>query len=316
VHAHRADSPLSGPDPPALDDPIGQKYDALGGSARFGPVLHVDPDRSWSCAEGFLCRDSTAPDGVFEIRGKIHARWQELGGPTCYLGLPVSDEAEFDGGRANSFAGGGIYWWPDLGAIDLRGVSISYTGVRRVELIGQDVDNDSGAYILITEATPLTVGTRRTQVYSGLSEGRSRPDLLEIYRGPPYGMNVHVVVMDRDLKDPNACREVIESIVRTEHADRMSSLPVSSTAGPALADPAAPILTALIPAWAAAVDRLIAPAEGHPGSRGLWLSPRDLVVLAAAGRTEHIDGIRYTFRTGCRGRSGATYHVHFEVVPI
>lgn len=72
----------------------------------------------------------TPDTGAHAIWGDIRKRWEALGWERSYLGYPTSDEQDFsEGGRANSFQNGGIYWWPDLGAIDLRGVVLHYTGL-------------------------------------------------------------------------------------------------------------------------------------------------------------------------------------------
>ncbi len=67
--------------------------------------------------------------GVFWVYGAIGDRYRALGGTESWLGWPTSDETDFtEGGRANTFANGAIYWWPDAGAIELGEVDVHYTG--------------------------------------------------------------------------------------------------------------------------------------------------------------------------------------------
>jgi hypothetical protein len=73
------------------------------------------------------------PDGkCVWVYGAINDRYNELGGPTSWLGLPLADEAQFDNekGRVSLFERGSIYWWPDVGSVDLNDVIVHYTGLN------------------------------------------------------------------------------------------------------------------------------------------------------------------------------------------
>src|SRR5215211_8438409 len=71
----------------------------------------------------------TPSTGAAAVWGDIRSKWASLGWEQSYLGYPTSDESDFpEGGRANSFQHGGVYWWPDTGPIDLRDVVLHYTG--------------------------------------------------------------------------------------------------------------------------------------------------------------------------------------------
>lgn len=48
--------------------------------------------------------------GAHEVRGTIHARYRELGGPAGRLGFPTSDEYDVPIGRENTFQGGTMTW--------------------------------------------------------------------------------------------------------------------------------------------------------------------------------------------------------------
>ncbi|MDX0319486.1 hypothetical protein GOC38_17885 [Sinorhizobium meliloti] len=65
------------------------------------------------------------PDtGAHEVRGLIRDRWEELGSERSHLGYPLTDETPTsDGvGRFNHFERGSIYWHPDTGAHEVRGL--------------------------------------------------------------------------------------------------------------------------------------------------------------------------------------------------
>ena len=61
---------------------------------------------------------------AFEVHGDIAARFQKLSAEKGVLGFPVSDERKTpDGaGRYNHFEHGSIYWHPDTGALEVRGL--------------------------------------------------------------------------------------------------------------------------------------------------------------------------------------------------
>jgi uncharacterized protein with LGFP repeats len=131
----------------------------------------------------------TPETGANAIYGAIRERWESLGWERSYLGYPISDEVDFpEGGRVNEFQHGGIYWWPDVGAIDLSDVVVHYTGLY---CFGEtDWDQGSGSdepYAIISISTPRIADTKRSQVYNDVDAGEARPDLLEIYRGRLMG---------------------------------------------------------------------------------------------------------------------------------
>lgn len=57
------------------------------------------------------------------VMGAIRDKWENLGGPTSFLGQPLTDELTTpDGvGRFNHFEGGSIYWTPSTGAQEVHG---------------------------------------------------------------------------------------------------------------------------------------------------------------------------------------------------
>jgi uncharacterized protein with LGFP repeats len=60
----------------------------------------------------------------YAVYGEIAKKWQSLGGPAGFLGLPLTDETGTpDGvGRFNHFQRGSIYWTPQTQAHEVHGV--------------------------------------------------------------------------------------------------------------------------------------------------------------------------------------------------
>jgi hypothetical protein len=55
--------------------------------------------------------------GAHVVYGAIAAKYNSLGGPTSFLGLPTADESSIPGGRITFFQHGWILWTPQGGAI-------------------------------------------------------------------------------------------------------------------------------------------------------------------------------------------------------
>jgi uncharacterized protein with LGFP repeats len=61
--------------------------------------------------------------GAHVVYGAIGGLYENMGGPTSYLGLPTSDEQGIPGGRETYFQGGKILWNPQNGARAVQTVS-------------------------------------------------------------------------------------------------------------------------------------------------------------------------------------------------
>jgi hypothetical protein len=73
-----------------------------------------------------ITRAATPP---YVVQGAIRAKWEELGGPTSFLGYPVTDELPTPDGRgrynhfeASAVGGSSIYWTPETGAHEVHGL--------------------------------------------------------------------------------------------------------------------------------------------------------------------------------------------------
>lgn len=57
----------------------------------------------------------TPATGAHEVRGAIHTTWAQLGFETSFLGYPITDERDNDGGRQSDFQNGSIFWTATAG---------------------------------------------------------------------------------------------------------------------------------------------------------------------------------------------------------
>lgn len=259
----------------------------------------------------------TPGTGAHIIYGDIRGRWEALGWETSYLGYPTSDEVEFsEGGRANEFQYGGIYWWPDTGAIDLRDVVVHYTGLY---CFGE-TDWDQGSsedepYVIASLSTPQTASVHRSQIYTDVDAGESRPDLVEIYRGRPYGMNIGTVVMESDFGDPDKYKDDIQKTVLGVHAAGTIALGLIPVVGPMIAAIAGPALKTLMPSIGGAINNALDLGDDRVGSTNVTVSAKQMVLLAARTPNTNFHNIGYKVESGLIAGSGASYKAYYGIVP-
>ncbi len=259
----------------------------------------------------------TPSTGAHVIYGDIHARWAALGWELSYLGYPTSDETDFpEGGRANSFQNGGIYWWPDLGAIDLRGVIVHYAGLHCFGETDWDQGSDSDEpYFILSVSTPQMAATTVAQTYADVDGGETFPDLLEIYRGQPYGINIGAVLMEHDFGDQNKYRKEVQDIVMGVHTAGTIALGLIPVVGPAIAAVAGPALGSLMPSIGEAINDLFDEGDDRIGGANLTIGARQMVILATRTGNSQFNGIGFKVETSLISGSGASYKGYFGIVP-
>jgi hypothetical protein len=259
----------------------------------------------------------TPRTGAHTIYGAIRQRWSELGGEKSYLGYPTSDEVAFaDGGRANEFEHGGIYWWPDTGPIDLRDVVVHYTGLHCFGETSWDQGSDSDEpYVIFALTTPQNAWAVNTRTYEDVDAKEQRPDLLELYRGRPYGINIGIIVMERDFGDPNKYRQQVLDVVMGVHSAGTIALGLIPIVGPAIAAVAGPALGSLMPSLGGAINDAFDWGDDRIGAATITLGGRDLVLLAAQTANSTFGSIGFKVESPLISGLGASYKVYLGVVP-
>ncbi len=259
----------------------------------------------------------TPGTGACVVYGDIRKKWESLGWETSYLGYPKSDEVDFpEGGRANEFQNGGIYWWPDTGAIDLRDVIVHYTGLYCFgETDWDQGSNSDEPYAIIAMTTPMSVDTKTTQIYQDVDAGEARPDLLELYRGRPYGINLGSVVMENDFGSPDAYKKQVQDVVMGVHTAGTLALGLIPVVGPIIAAIAGPALGSLMPSIGGAISDAFDWGDDRIGSGTTTLSARQMVLLAARTPNSEFKGIGFKAESPLISGLGASYKVYFGLVP-
>jgi hypothetical protein len=254
-----------------------------------------------------------ADGGTAWVHGAIGARYEQLGGASSWLGMPLSDEMAFgsDDGRVNAFERGAIYFWDDVGAIELNDIIVQYTGLMCFGESDQDQSSDSDEpYVLLGVASPESTIETRSQIYEDVDDTESRPEFLEIYRGKPLGLAIPMRLMEHDLGDPDAYKAEVAKFVE----ETFNAAAAASTQVPYIG----PVLAAIVPLLkkptAEFLNATLGTGDDLIGSAVITLTPKQLVVLAARTPASSFNGLTYKVESPALGASqGATYKLYLTL---
>ncbi len=254
------------------------------------------------------------------VYGRIGERYDQLGAATGWLGMPVSDEVDFsEGGRANRFENGAIYFWPDTGAIDMNQVLVHYTGMyafAETDADGLWTSSDEPYVVLGVVAPSVQNPPVRSQIYEDVDAGDSRPDLVELYRGLPEGMAISVLLMEHDEGNPEEYKSVVEAGVGAGSAAVVTGLAAVPGLGPFLAPAAAAILEEVGSKIVSAINDLLGTGDDVLGNTVLHLTAKEMIVLATRTPNKDQRGIGWKVATESITGQGAEYKVYFGLVAV
>ena len=343
---YAAAQPMGAPgiNPPALEDAlqatarrraadarISAKWRDLGGSPG-APVIDGETGLI-PVADGFYREYSKAKDRIYYrpgaeplfVYGAIGDKYIKSGGPAGWLGWPKAEEEPFaQGGRAVNFQNGGIYYWPDTGAIDVGNVIIRYAGLYAFG----ETDNDSGSgadltgklkdgdepYLVfsVLGGQPPTPVVLKSQIYNHVRPKSARPDNLEIYRGPPFGAGILATLFEEDFGDASKMRDRIEQGVEAAHQAGAGAAIFIPVVGVAVA-------AALEAGWQAYGDKVKSFVADRFGleddkidTKSVFISPKQLILLSQAPRHEE-HGISWHVNTPLLSGEGGSWRAYFNV---
>ena len=254
--------------------------------------------------------------GANAVEGDIKIRWNELGWERGYLGYPTSDEVDFpDGGRVNSFQNGGIYWWPDTGAMDLNDVVVHYTGLMCFKETGE-IDGTDEPYAIVGVVSPFGSGAYRSRTYASVDSNTSRPDLMEIYRGKPNGIALAIQLMEHDEGNRDKYTDDIAKAMTSVHSVGTTALGFIPVVGAGIAAVVGPLIQKFIPDLAKAVNNLFGFGDDEIGKHIITLTGKDMLVLARQNNGSMHRGIGFKFSTNNLRGENANYKVYFTLGPI
>jgi hypothetical protein len=260
----------------------------------------------------------TPATGAIDVQGAIRDKWAALGWEQSYLGYPTRGEEDFsEAGRASSFQHGEIYWWPEAGAIDLKGVVFSFKGFH---CFGEtdNVDELSGSdepYFLFTVVAAGVRTASRTPITENVDAGGSFPREIELYRGPPYGMILDATLMEHDAGDPDRYRSDIEAALMAHHDIGVFALEHIPGVGPAISKIVDITLGPLMPSLAEAISDALGFGDNRIGSSNFVLTGKQMVLLAARTADKSFKSLIFKIETGLISGDGASYKGYFTLSP-
>lgn len=255
---------------------------------------------------------------VYAVYGAIGQRYAQLGGPDSWLGWPTSDEQDFaQGGRANSFEHGSIYWWSDTGAIELGQVAVRYKGLYCFgETDGELSGSDEPYFIFgVVPVPPAQKSSVRSPIYGQVDAGNARPDNIEIYRGLPYGLAMVGVLMEHDFGDPEKFKEQVKQGVDATAKGVAFAVQHIPIVGPTLAKVAEPVLKEVAPHVVKAVNDLLHTQDDHISTHEWQITARDMVILTRAARN-NLWGIEWHLDSPLFSGDGSSYKAYFDIQAV
>ncbi|MGH2557533.1 MAG: LGFP repeat-containing protein [Thermomicrobiales bacterium] len=254
--------------------------------------------------------------GAWEVHGDILGKWASLGWERSWLGYPTSDEQDFpDGGRANTFQGGAIYWWPDTGPIDLADVIVRYRGLICFGETDSDQGSDSNEpyYVIGIVRPDGTTGAVASRIYEDVDGGEAYPELgIEVYRGRPWGLLLSPTLFEHDFSDPNAMLGLVEAAVSVAAVGLEAAIAATGV-GVVVAGAIAPLIGAGIPVVVDAVNEELHTQDDYLGTDPIALSARQMCMLTTAP-LQNERGVEFHVATNLMSADGASYKAYFDVV--
>lgn len=306
------------------EEAINGKWEALGGSP--GAPLHPGgPEGLLEVPHGFrrhydggsiYRRNWGLP---FFLGPPTDQRYDQLGGPGRYLGFPISDfepDPEEPGSGVTRFENGAIYFWPDVGAIEMREVSVRYVGFHCFGETGEWSDSDE-IYFTFGVAPTLVEhrNTVQTGIIGGVDAGETRSsgfEPVELYRGLPFGAAISITLVEHDDGDPNKYRDNVEIAVEKTADKIVEGLAAVPVVGVPLAVIATFVFVLTGPAITDAVNELLGTEDDLVGSVGLPLTPKDMMRLTRVGRQD-FHGLQAHIESPLISGDGASYKAYFDI---
>jgi hypothetical protein len=255
----------------------------------------------------------------FFLNRVIEHRYDLLGNTRSFLGFPISDfkldPNDPESGVA-TFEGGDIYFWKDLGAIEIHEVSVRFVAFH---CFGEtDELSGSDEVYLTFGVVPLDVSrraTHQTRIHNQVDAGDTRPDLIDLYTGPPGGLVISVNLAEHDEGDPEAYKDQVDAAVDKAAEGVVAALGEIPVLGVPLALTAEVLLFVGGPALKEEINDLLGTEDDHVGTVEVVLSTKDLLRLTREPPHE-VEGTLAHVESPLISGDGASYKAYFEVLAV
>jgi hypothetical protein len=246
-------------------------------------------------------------------------RYDLLGNTASFLGFPVADLAVDPADPAAGlvrFEHGAIYFWPDIGTIEVGHVAVRYVGFH---CFGEaDEPSGSNEPYFALGVLPMNVDQRATaltRIYEDIDGGRSVSDSVELYRGDPTGVAISVNLFEHDHGDPNVFKEQVDGAVDKAAEKLTHAIGAIPVVGPALSVVAEIAFIIGGPALKEEVSQLLGTADDHIATVELVLPTKELLRLTRQPLAV-FEGIEAHVESPLLSGDGGSYKAYFAVEAV
>jgi hypothetical protein len=259
-------------------------------------------------------------DGTpFWLDGPTAHRYDLRGNTDSFLGFPVAD-LEVDPSDPTTgltrFERGAIYFFPDLGIVDVQDVVVAYEGFHCFGETSESSAHDEPYFVF--GVLPVNVEQKSvamTVVHTAIDSGQSVLDRIELYRGPPLGISISVSLIDHDHGNPEHFKEQVDQAVDKAADKLVEGLAHVPVVGPALAVIAEIAFIVGGAELKREVTHLLGTEDDHIATEPVTLSTKELLRLAHAP-VGMFEGIPAHLETPLLTDGDASYKTYFRVEAV
>ena len=274
----------------------------------YGTILIKEADAAFA--------DLNSKDLFPQVFGAIGDKWLELGGLTSFLGMPTSDELNFDeNGKVRFFLGGAVYFWGDTGAMAVPNntIAVRYSGLN---CFGKsDGPGDDEPYFQFGVIAPGFTDAPKTRIFEDVSAGSNVPDSLPLFRGAPLGIAIDVTLFEHDLGKPDKYKSLVERAVNEAGPRVTEALTLVPAVGQVLSIGARVALEIFHGDIVDALNGLLGTDDDRLGHQLIHLTPKQMIVLATQTPINDLGGVRFKLQTGLFDGDGSSYKACFDIAP-
>jgi len=252
-----------------------------------------------------------APSSAATAAAAIQAHWATLPGDGGAIGGAVTDVNRIsDGGYCQAFERGLIYWWPDVGAVNVAHIELVYAGMNCFNETKRLSGSDE-PYFIIAHVGDSNSGTSSPVHYQNVDAGGSFPfPSWVVYSGAPgQHLSVTVFGMEQDQGDP---AQIQAKIAQALGAVGLAVGTVVSLAATPAAGAAVVTVAGALSAISSVVVPIVASEDDAFGDSTMMISAKTLVTAYLAPRKTD-RSVVYDVSSDMISGDGANYKVYFTV---
>ena len=155
----------------------------------------------------------------------------------------------------------------------------------------------------------------RTRIFEDVDPGESVGEIIDLYKGVPFGVAMSISLFEHDTGDPDEFKKQVERGMDRAAERVIEGLAHVPVFGVPLAVAGEIAFVFALPALVEAVNDLLGTADDHIRTERLPLTPMDMTRLARAERQD-FHGIRAHLESPLISGDDASYKAYFDVVEV